>query len=343
VRPPPGRVPPGPPPPGPGGPKPKRRRLTTYVAAAVLAFFALMAVGATIASQAVELGIVPAPATATPQPTATPPPTSTPTVTPSPTITPTPTATPIPTVAVPALAGDTQRRAEEKLQQAGLTLGEVAQAYNDRVPAGNVISQEPETNENIEVGKPVKLTVSLGPQRVAVPDVIAKDGNAAAAQISGAGLTPRRVEEFNSQVQAGIVYNQQPRGQTQANRGAEVTIWVSKGREQITVPLVRGKYEADARKILEDAGLRVDVRYEAYSQADTGQVFGVVPPEGSAVDKGVVVTLRIRLDPTATPRPQGGGGGQPAPGPEATPTRAPGPGNGNGNGGQSPPGRAGRE
>ena len=119
-----------------------------------------------------------------------------------------------------------------------------------------------------------------------------------------------------------------------------MTIWVSKGREQITVPVVRGKYEADARKILEDAGLRVDVRYEAYSQADTGQVFGVVPPEGSAVDKGVVVTLRIRLDPTATPRPQGGAS-PPAPAPGATPTRAPGPGNGNGNGNGNadPPGR----
>ena len=179
---PPGRIPTGSPPPGRGGPKPKRRRLTTYVADRRARLLRPDGRRGHHRQPGGRAGHRPRPGDGHAAADRDPPPTSTPTVTPSPTITPTPTATPIPTVAVPVLSGDTQRRAEEKLQQAGLALGEVAQAYNDRVPAGSVIAQEPEPNESLEVGKPVKLTVSLGPQRVAVPDVIAKDGNVAAAR-----------------------------------------------------------------------------------------------------------------------------------------------------------------
>ena len=80
-----------------------------------------------------------------------------------------PTPTPIPTVAVPALAGDPQARAQEKLQQAGLVVTEVVEAFDQRVPAGSVIAQEPAPNGNLEVGKGVKLTVSKGPRQGPCP------------------------------------------------------------------------------------------------------------------------------------------------------------------------------
>jgi serine/threonine-protein kinase len=153
------------------------------------------------------------------------------------------------------------------------------------------------------VGQPVKLTVSLGPQQVRVPNVLSKDAKGATDAITQAGLTARAVEQFNAQIQAGVVYDQQPRGETQVNRGATVTFFVSKGKEQITVPVVRGMREDEARRTLEQAGLKVVVKYEAYSQADTYQVFAVVPPEGSPLDPGAEVTIRVRLDPTATPGP----------------------------------------
>jgi serine/threonine-protein kinase len=272
-----------------------------------------MALGAALASQALELGFGAVRATATPLPTATPAPTQTPV--PTPTETPAPTATPVPTVPVPALVGETQRRAEERLQQAGLAVGEVVRIFDAR-PAGNVVAQEPAANESLETGQPVKLTVSLGPQQVRVPNVLSKDAKGATDAITQAGLTAKAVEQFNAQIQAGVVYDQQPRGEAQVNRGSTVTYYVSKGKEQVAVPVVRGKQEDEARRILEQAGLKVVVKYEAYSQADTYQVFAVVPPEGSPLDRGAEVTIRVRLDPTATPGP-------PAPAPTPRPGQTP--------------------
>jgi eukaryotic-like serine/threonine-protein kinase len=298
--------PPSTPPRVPGAPLPGRpasagprgrSRFPLYLAAALLAFFALMALGAVVASQAIDLGLgslLPR-ATATPlPPTPTPPPTATPVP---------PTPTPIPTVAVPALAGDPQARAQEKLQQAGLVVTEVVEAFDQRVPAGSVIAQEPAPNENLEVGKGVKLTVSKGPRQGPVPDLIGKPAAAAALLIREAGFVVKQVDAHHQQAIPGMVYGQSPRANAQANLGSEVTIQVSLGRQRIAVPTVRGKNEGEARKALEDLGLKVAVRYEAYSQVQTGQVFAVDPPEGSPLDPGDQVTLRVRLDPTATPGP----------------------------------------
>ena len=136
-----------------------------------------------------------------------------------------------------------------------------------------------------------------------MPDLIGKPASAPLL-IREAGFVAKQVDAYHQQAIPGMVYGQSPRANAQANLGSEVTIQVSLGRQRIAVPTVRGKNEGEARKALEDLGLKVAVRYEAYSQVQTGQVFAVDPPEGSPLDPGDQVTLRVRLDPTATPGPR---------------------------------------
>ena len=65
-----------------------------------------------------------------------------------------------------------QDDAKDKISDAGLNVGEVSQEYNDSVPAGNVISQNPAPGTKQDRGQAVNVVFSLGAK---ASDVIAGD------------------------------------------------------------------------------------------------------------------------------------------------------------------------
>src|SRR5439155_15712926 len=68
-------------------------------------------------------------------------------------------------VAVPNVVGQAQDSAKGALQDAGFTVV-VKQKTDDKIPAGNVISQDPAAGTKLAKGKTVTLTVSTGPPPV---------------------------------------------------------------------------------------------------------------------------------------------------------------------------------
>lgn len=68
------------------------------------------------------------------------------------------------TVQMVEVTGLTLEEAIKRLEQAGLTLGEVERRYDDKLPAGRVIGQAVDPGTGIESGQPVDLIVSKGPQ-----------------------------------------------------------------------------------------------------------------------------------------------------------------------------------
>ena len=71
---------------------------------------------------------------------------------------PKPTATP---VAVPDVVGSSQAGAETQLTGAGFTVV-VSQAESDSVPAGSVVSQDPQAGVMATQGSTVRIVVSTG-------------------------------------------------------------------------------------------------------------------------------------------------------------------------------------
>lgn len=73
--------------------------------------------------------------------------------------------------ALPGLTGGTLDEAKATLNAAEMALGNVTEAYDDKVPAGVVLSQDPAKGTEVRHGTPVALVVSKGPQPIPVPDV----------------------------------------------------------------------------------------------------------------------------------------------------------------------------
>jgi beta-lactam-binding protein with PASTA domain len=69
-----------------------------------------------------------------------------------------------PTIAVPNVAGLTQPAAEAILKSAGLTVGAVKTQRSNSVPANGVNSTDPGAGSLVNVGTPVELELSSGPE-----------------------------------------------------------------------------------------------------------------------------------------------------------------------------------
>ena len=210
-------------------------------------------------------------------------------------------ATPSPaTVLVPVVTGDTATRARDTLTAVGL-VAEVTEAWNRDTPSGMVAVQEPAAGISVARGQTVRVTVSRGVQRVVVPNTIGKTGQNAREELTRAGLRVDLVEENTPLTVAGVVFEQLPRG-GEVDPAEPVVIKVSRGPARPMVPGVIGMKADDARRILEQEGFRVAIRYEANSGVDVDVAFAQFPVAGTTADRGSTVDVRVRRDgaPTAT-------------------------------------------
>ena len=194
--------------------------------------------------------------------------------------------------AVPDLAGKSLAEATEQVTAANLALGKVTEAFNERVPDGQVVASVPKAGTALKRGTVVALTVSKGRQPIPVENFTGKPLDAAKAALGKAGLVVEVSGEENSDtVPAGSIIRQDPTGGT-LFKGDKVTVVTSKGPVLITVPTgLIGKQFTEVRQILTTAGFRVTER-QAIPGINFGTVQGLSLPEGSQQPKGseIVVT-----------------------------------------------------
>ena len=91
-------------------------------------------------------------------------------------------------VEVPKLVGLTPAEAERSAAAAGLQLMVERQYYSAQIPEGKIMSQLPEAGTHVRRGWQLRVAESLGPQRVAIPDVLGQSGRAADLNIRRRGL-----------------------------------------------------------------------------------------------------------------------------------------------------------
>ncbi|MBG6083694.1 Stk1 family PASTA domain-containing Ser/Thr kinase [Zhihengliuella flava] len=194
---------------------------------------------------------------------------------------------------VPNLRGLTLDAAESEVAEAQLTLGETTEDYNESVPAGEVVSQDPAPDEELRRGTEIDVVLSAGPAPVDVPDVTGLSAEDAENQLTSLGLTGEVAgEEHSTEVAEGLIIAQSP-SSGQVERGGTVSYTVSLGPRMVEVPRVTGRQLEEAKRLLEEAGFVVEVTegtfgiiFNTVATQDPGR--GELLPEGSTVTIGVV-------------------------------------------------------
>jgi serine/threonine-protein kinase len=161
----------------------------------------------------------------------------------------------------------------------------------------------------------VKLFVSTGAAKVAVPSVVGENQATATSQLQAAGFVVDPKSAPNSTAPSGTVVRQNPPAGTQVARNSTVTIYVSGGG--VKVPSVIGYPQSTAQQILKGDGFNVITKVVAGPAGSTpGNVFDQTP-NGVPLPTGGTVTIYVAMQPTPSPTPTTSSP-SPSPSPSAT-------------------------
>ncbi|NTU71836.1 MAG: PASTA domain-containing protein [Coriobacteriia bacterium] len=193
--------------------------------------------------------------------------------------------------AIPDTKGMTLAQSQAALKTAGFILGKVTYDESAQGSPGAVIAQEPAGGKTAKPGSTVVLTVA-GPAPVPTPDLAGLNKLKAEAALVAAGLVLGDVtESYDASIPAGVVTTQTPTPREEAPRGSMVALVISKGREPVSVPNVKGKPQKKAEAILKNAGFRVKVGKQA-NKARKGTVIAQKPSGGKA-RPGSTILLKV--------------------------------------------------
>lgn len=161
-------------------------------------------------------------------------------------------------ITVPNLSNMTAEEAQAALKKVGLNAVAGTAAYSSTVEKGKVVSQSPASGQSVAKGSTVEYVLSLGVEQKTVPNVVNYTEADATATLKDAGFAVKIERGYSSEVDEGYVYKQSP-SSGKAEADSEVTIYVSRGAEQATVPYVCDLTVSRARAALENAGFNVVV------------------------------------------------------------------------------------
>jgi eukaryotic-like serine/threonine-protein kinase len=137
------------------------------------------------------------------------------------------------------------------------------------------------------------LYTLLTPEQVKVPNVVGRQAATAAQILQDDGFEVQQTNIESDDTPRGEVAGQNPRAGTLADEGSTVTINVSAGPGQVSVPTVAGQPRDEAEAALREAGLDVTVEEVFSDTVDKGQVVDTSPAAGTLVERGTSITMRV--------------------------------------------------
>ncbi len=208
-------------------------------------------------------------------------------------------------VPIPNVVGLSSEEARTRLAAEGFAVGVITTEEREDVAEDTVISSDPAPETPALQGSEVNLVVSAPPTSVQVPGEV----------IGMLEIEARRVLEAppyefvvttdvrsSPTVPENTVMEIRPGPGELIEKGSEVLIIVSSGPEDVRVPVVVGRTEAQARNTLTEIGLIPVVSYQdgAFGPAEDGRVISQSLGVGSLVPPATEITIIVARN-TAPP------------------------------------------
>jgi beta-lactam-binding protein with PASTA domain len=203
---------------------------------------------------------------------------------------------------VPDVVGMGRNEARQRLTTAGFKVSE-SKVNSDTVRIDRVIAQRPDRGSLAERGESVDIKVSLGPQRLPVPDVVGKSEDDARTALDAFKVTVQEKED--AKADPGTVLAQNP-AKGSIPRGSAVQLTVAIEPKKIAVPDVVGRSQSLATKTLSRAGFEVTLEEVSVDTPDQDGLVQKQSPAsgGDKVERGSSVTITVgRFSPTLNPEP----------------------------------------
>ncbi|MBW3088716.1 Stk1 family PASTA domain-containing Ser/Thr kinase [Bifidobacterium sp. 82T24] len=206
-------------------------------------------------------------------------------------------------VKVPDVKGETQEEAKAELEKLGFKVnGSASVEESSDVDKDMVTRTDPAAGTTQSKGASIVIYISSG--MTTVPDGLTGiSEDQATAKLQQSGLTATIRSAYSDTMAAGAVMRVDPGSGTKVEQGSSVTLYVSQGKEKVTVPSVDTSGSStlsSIRQQLESAGFKVSV---SGNSSDDALVTGINPGAGQQVDKGSTITVTTKAPSSPSPSP----------------------------------------
>ena len=215
-------------------------------------------------------------------------------------------------VQVPALKGMTVSDARSETAGLGLNLNVDNRYYSGDVAAGHILTQSPAAGTVVRREWAVRVSESLGPQKVDVPDTVGAEERVAELELRRVGLEVGSVAELpDGKAAEGTVLAQDPPAHAQDIARPSINLLVAtpddEGPDGYVMPDLTGLPVVSAQLELAKVGIKtalpryVDVAVAPVGSGNApprppvkpGSVLTQEPVAGSRVDQSTMVKLTV--------------------------------------------------
>jgi eukaryotic-like serine/threonine-protein kinase len=200
-------------------------------------------------------------------------------------------------VDVPNLAGLTVAEAAKVASRDGLNLTLENRFYANDVPAGHILAQDPAPGARVRREWAVRITESLGGQRVSIPELTGESERAATVSIRRLSLDLGAVAHLALPGDPGVVFTQTPPANAGGVDGPRISLLVSDPEDSAAPPayvmpsLVGLTYSAAAGRAVA-AGLRLILAPEVAQPTPLLDSAAPPAPAAPAPTRGGIVTAQ---------------------------------------------------
>ncbi|MDR1150224.1 MAG: Stk1 family PASTA domain-containing Ser/Thr kinase [Clostridiales bacterium] len=201
-------------------------------------------------------------------------------------------------VSVPNLIGMTYEEALKASKELRIKINIIGSENNSEISRDRISSQDYNYGDNIRRGDIVNIKLSLGAEKILVPNVVNKDLNEA-YEIFGNKFEIDEIYEFSSTVPNNVVIKQSPNAGEFFDETEIMKLYISKGKEikSVRVPNIIGLTESQAKTKLHSLELipgtiekKIDINYQS------GIVISQSIAEGTELQTGSIINFVVNAE-----------------------------------------------
>jgi beta-lactam-binding protein with PASTA domain len=200
-------------------------------------------------------------------------------------------------ISLPDLVGKTLDEAKLLLEQKKVHLVHSGVQLHERYERGKIIFQDPPADNKVKLNSDVRVILSAGKEKVAVPDFVGKNLQNIHPILNESGLQKGKISHVHtSKYAAGKIIGQSPVPLEEVGRDTQISFLVSQGQHEIRylMPDLIGKRATNVIAQLNSMDFNIgNIRYRTYRGLDSGIIINQSPAPGSKIQKRNRITLEV--------------------------------------------------
>lgn len=197
-------------------------------------------------------------------------------------------------VIIPDIEGMTVLKAEQRLHQQNLRIGNITRVNSQAVDKNRIVSTNPDVSHKTRVSTPINLTVSTGVKQLQMADYVGEDYSSVAANLRRKGFQVHQEPVYSDDIDKGQIIKQNHKKGTIVKPASNTIIFrVSAGKEPIKIPNFKNQDISAVQQFANKNNLQLTTQEKKSKTIATNHVINQTPRAGSTLNHGDTLTVSI--------------------------------------------------